>query len=264
MSCLRIRLRAILILFGVIYLIPIALYGAYLLWGQGHAKAGNISYILAWDVGDAERTPAGWQFSTDLGYRVALEEGYVTSYAVQALECEHAHGFAAWLRSLVSVAFAGHPAEKNPAQLSKPTVENLLSLDRLKLGTVTVNEPSYCQVHYVAAKAPPGLEQTPDEVAGSSLYLQGTYQRDAEVEPFVIRSDLVWGKVHPLQNADYDEVRALIGETLEVVLERKLDTLFDGVNFETDSEETVAKTVLRTLNDGALAVVSSGRTRPRR
>ena len=231
------------------------------------AESGSITYRAAWEWGEAIDTPGpGWEVTTDLSYRVQVETGAVVFYSAELLACEHEHTETLWqwLGNLLgdltgpTTAYAGHTDESNLAEVMPILVESLTGPATTELGSVQVGEPAYCQGHYLVARAVDG------EMAGRSLTVSGTVTGpDGTAQPFAIDTALAWGTIAELQlpYATGDDSAAIHGEigndTLEIVIDRKLDTLFDGVDFAGMDATEKAKTVLRNLtNHTALLIVS--------
>ena len=231
------------------------------------AQSGSIRYSAAWAWGSAIDTPGpGWEVTTDLGYRVQVETGALVFYSTELLACEHEHTQMLWQRlgdllgELIgpATAYAGHGDEDSPAEVMPILVESLAEPATTELGTVQVSEPAYCQGHYLVARATDG------EMAGRSLTVAGTITGpDGESRPFAIDTSLAWGTIADLQlpyATDVDGSAAIHGdigdETLEIVVVRGLDTLFDGVDFAGIDATEQAKMILRNLtNHTALMIV---------
>lgn len=233
------------------------------------AISGDIHYQAAWTWGKAMDTPGpGWQVTNDLGYLVTVEDGYLVSYSAELVECEQ--DTPSLLDQILGavgpgVALAGHQQGPNPAAITTSRVESLAEPASVDLGQVSVSLSYYCQGHYLLARATPDTAAMPTPGAvGTSLYLRGTYQvDDSAAVPFTIQTNLNWGGISDLSLADGSgaPVHAEISrEALQVTIERNLGELFDGVDFAGTSTTEQAKTILRTLTNGARFVITGGRT----
>ena len=232
------------------------------------AESGVIRYTAAWEWGEAIDTPGpGWQMTNDLGYRVQVEAGAVVFYSAEVLACEHEHSETLWQRlgdllgnSLTTpAAYAGHGDTDNPAEVMPVLIESLAEPATTELGSVQATEPAYCQGHYLVARAVEG------EMAGRSLTVSGTVNGpDGIAQPFAIDTSLAWGTIAEFQllyasGEESSDIHGEIGtDTLEIVVGRSLETLFDGVNFGGMDETEQAKMILRNLTNGTAFVIVGG------
>ena len=232
------------------------------------AQSGSVSYSAAWEWGEAIDTPGpGWEVTNDLGYRVQVETGAVVFYSAELLDCEHEHTETLWQRlgNLLgeltgpATAYAGHTDENNPAEVMPILVESLAEPVMIELGSVQVSEPAYCQGHYLVARSVEG------EMAGRSLSVAGRITGlDGVTQPFAIDTSLAWGIIAELQlpYASSNGSAAIHGEigneALEIVVGRRLDTLFDGVEFAGMDATEQAKMILRNLTNHTALVIVGG------
>lgn len=219
--------------------------------------SGNITYFADWDTSGIETLPdGGWRVTNDLGYEVHVLDGYVVSYRVTSLECSHSHSLFEWLLEQLMPApvKAGHGSEADPAMLAAPFIESLVEPESREWGTVTVNEPSYCQGHYLLGKADRNTEGVDQSIEGTTLFIHGTYSG----QPFTIKTGLAWGHLHDFMQDDRP-VHVQIGEeTVKIMFTRQLSTLFDGLDFDTFEDDERAHAVLRNLTHHMSAHVMSG------
>ena len=211
-------------------------------------SATEIRYHLTWDWGDAEPTDGGWRVITDRGYEVEVTEGYLVTYSVQLAPCaedEWGRGFD--LRRLFGMgrAWAGHGGEEDPSAWLTGIAEPLGTPQPISLEPVPLDAGLYCNAHYLVARAQSKTRGLPDalNMVGTSLYIQGTAALDGgEPQPFAIWSTLPVGEL----TAWSDPVSAvdLSDGSVDVTFTRDLGRLFDGVAFQTMSDESVEKTVL--------------------
>lgn len=234
------------------------------------AISGDIHYQATWAWGRAVDTPGpGWQVTNDLGYLVTVEEGYLASYSTELVECAR-QDTPSLLEQILGainpgVALAGHSQGPNPAAVAVSRVESLAEPASVDLGRVSVSYATYCQGHYLLARATPDAVNLPaSDAIGTTLYLQGTYQLgDDEAVPFVIETNLAWGGMSDLYLADAPDqpiYAAISRDALQVTIERDLGTLFDGVDFATTDAEARAKTILRTFTSNARFIITGGKT----
>lgn len=189
-------------------------------------------YTLAFETTRLEDTEAGWAVETDLGYRVEVTGGSLTTYGVSLVACSDVVA-RSWLDRLspVAAAHAGHGQEADPSTWSDPVTEDLLTPDPTSYGDLSFSAERYCRVHYLAYAATEGTASALPEDVGSSLRLVGTLTHpDGRTEPL----DLSTGSGH---GALLDLPADLWQEgTLHVVVRRELSGAFDGIDFATEAE----------------------------
>lgn len=230
---------------------------------------GQIIYETHWDWGDAVPTDEGWQVITNYVYTVNVTKGYVVSYSTQLNFCEHSHGVFDWLGHALgaSVVHAGHDynQDADPASVVVSMVESLADPTNGTMGTVTVQEPTYCQGHYLMARGSSDSVNMPDDVDmyGLTLYVEGTFTTPDDLRPmkFIGETNLANGKIRDLFAPDDVEKPIHVGisdEPVRIGIVRSLDTMFDGIEFETASHEDIGKAVLWSLLDDTRFVVLDG------
>ena len=202
-------------------------------------------YLLTWTADGVTREADGtWTATTDLGYRVHVRRGWVTSYSTELVECPKET--AAW-SLFADPAFAGHlSGTPNPAAVKPMRVESLTAPAASEAGIVTLSPQPYCQLHYLVARAghdSPGLPADLDMV-DTTLHVEGAYRAaDAAGDTaFTIHSSSAYGQLFALQ---LDTGR----DGGDVVLQRRLASMFDGVDFARMPEKTAALQILRALVD---------------
>ena len=216
-----------------------------------------ITYRLAWTWGRAERRDGGWETLTDRGYRVQVTRGYVVSFSVELVECPRATA-GAWFTP--RAAYAWHPASAtNPATVRSAPVESLTAPIDQEAGTVTPPGIDYCQAHYLIARArqdSPGLPRDVDMV-DASLRLEGSVSRDGTTQPLAIVTAAANGSLKPFTVAGGDRPRVDTRvEAATVTFTRRLDTLFDGIEFATTTPEVVANQILDHLAQDVVVQVA--------
>ena len=216
-------------------------------------STGQITYYLDWDWGQATSNASGqgWAVTNDLGYDIQVTNGYLVNRTIQLVACEHNHT-ASMSSALLNVilpqtALAGHgDTERDASQINTPFVESLATPMLLEVETVTGDEPAYCKTHYLLA---PGIETATNlpvntDMVGTTLLIEGQYKASGNnsFEPFTISTNLAWGT-----NANLDTLHNS-GNT-NVVISRRLDTLFDNVDFDQMSTAEQAQAVLRSITN---------------
>jgi hypothetical protein len=231
---MRLSLKKRLILTGVWLLFM--LLAPVFLWRNPHPP-GTLNYRLAWDWGTAEALEQGWRVENDLGYEIVVQRGYLVSYSAELVACPHFHFW--WETAFAPMlAYAGHGANHDESQMATPIIEALDNPQNSEWGSVTIHEPSYCQAHYLIAR---GSSAVPD-MYGLSLWIEGTYERDGEALPFRLETSLANGKMFEIQ----------MGSSGTVMINRRLDALFTGVDFGSMDESEMGQAALWTLIDSVV------------
>jgi len=219
-----------------------------------------VHYRLTWAANDVEATPDGsaWEVTTNVGYRVRVTRGWVTSYSMELVECPRsaaADDGVLW-PLVTATAWAGHNAgTPNPAAIRPMQVESLMNGASHEAGTVTLAPQPYCQLHYLVARAghdSPGLPAELDMV-DVSLHVEGTYRAaDATTDAaFTIHTASAYGQLfarvgNPPTPLHVDPGRG----ALDVEIRRRRSRLFDGVDFARMPVKTAALRMLQALVDG--------------
>jgi hypothetical protein len=264
------RVKMVLLVLLIVYAVPLAALGAYKLLKP--TSSGQIEYGLAWNTAGVQREQNAWVWTSNLGYTVRLERGFVNTYGLQLLSCPHSHS---WWETLLSnleplsgTALAGHSPGQDPAAINSNRIESLLPPVHSSFPAVTVHEPNYCQGYLVAARATLSSQSTSSKnvlasMNGKSIFLRGTFEKNGLKKPFVISSENAFGDAHALENPS-GTVHATISEKpIRVEFVRSLRGLFDDLEFATDSAFDQGMTVLRNLNKHVRVRVVSGMVHPK-
>jgi hypothetical protein len=247
-------IKKILLALVLVYALPVLALGIYKLLRPKTSQSGQVQYQLAWDTSGVKN--GIWQ--TNLGYTVRLEQGFVVSYGLQLMACPHSHS---WLESLLAGlansqnTLAGHPSTQDPTAQEIKQLESLTAPKTSSFAPLTVHEPNYCQGFYVVSK-------TKGQLGGKSLYLRGTYQKNGKAKPFTIESDMAFGDLHPLVQAQKTVHVAIGAAPIRVKLLRRLSGLFDHLEFGSDTGFEHSMTVLKNLHQNTHVLVESGRVHP--
>lgn len=223
----------------------------------------RLTYFLGWDVGTALPIEGGWQVTNDLGYTVAVTDGYLVTRRLELIACEQE----AWVPDLLSVlspqpAFAGHgDGEADESQFDGAIRESLSQFPaaEVQLDPLDVPAGAYCQAHYLVAKPTTVVD---DDSPALTLFIEGTYIEPGDLtpQPFEIKTDLAWGTILDLQaednNGDRQAMFVITGNGDQAVaFERQLDSLFDGLDWASYSAEQVERTILRNLTEQTAVLV---------
>jgi hypothetical protein len=227
-----------------------------------------VRYRLTWADGDV--TPVGggaWDVTTNLGYRVRVVRGWVTSYSMELVECPRTAAVGAldaWLFAPAS-AWAGHNAgTPNPAAVKPMQVESLTDSVAHDAGTVLLAAQPYCQVHYLVARAGHDSPGLPDEMdmVDVSLHVEGTYRApgaaaDLPAASFTIHTASAYGQLFARVGDPATDLRADPGRgDLDVEIRRHRSRLFDGVDLARMPVKAAGLRMLQALVDGVDVHVS--------
>lgn len=218
----------------------------------------EVRYRLEWTT---DGVAAGSELTNDLGYRIHLKRGWITSYSMELVECPKADATASerigrsgwsWLFD-DGIAWAGHNAgTPNPAAIKPMQVESLTDPQGHDVGNVMLAPQPYCQLHYLVARAghdSPGLPSELDMV-DTTIHLDGTYRAPgggAET-PFTVHSASAYGQLFArVVGADRPLHVDTGRESVQIVVRRRLAKIFDGVDFATMKEKALALRILESV-----------------
>jgi hypothetical protein len=169
-----------------------------------------LNYTLAWSQGRAVREPeGGWRTKNDLGFDVVVRQGRIATLGLELITC-HDPAPMAWMRWAPTSVFAGHNSlVPNESRLTKPVVEDLALAPAVSTPAVLVTGPEYCDAHYLAAV----------------MEVTGRWRRGDREAEFHVSERAVFGANTALAGR-----RSIVGG-VRARMERRLDTLFDGIDF---------------------------------
>jgi len=228
-------------------------------------------WTLAWDTeGVTFPEAGGLELETDLGYRVSVQSGRISSHSVSFGACDASAGGAGGAgasraRSISSSALArwglpvrsahAHTEGVDPSMIETSLVEDLTAPREVE-SDHSFTASRYCRAHWLLAR-PMTPTAGPDDVAmeGRSMMVTGTFERDGEAHDFVIDTWWPHGRLVDLQDAvaadAHDAARNDGGARHAFVrVTRQLGQLFDGIDFETASDDQIAGLAIDNLVDG--------------
>jgi hypothetical protein len=228
------------------------------------AAAHHVRYQLDWAVDHVERAATGssWEVVNDLGYRVHVNRGYVVSYSMELVECPRdvaatpvaRLGTLLW-SAVEATAYAGHSTgTPNPAAIRAMQVESLTAPTVRDAGVVMLSAQTYCQVHYLVARANRDASGLPAEIdmVDSSLHIDGTYQApggSAEV-PFTVHTAAAYGALFDHIINSSAPIHVDTGDSAtQVIVRRHLGKIFDAVDFAQMKVPVIANQILNSLID---------------
>lgn len=201
------------------------------------AGTSRVSYALDWDRSGLNLEDGAWSVTTDRGFTVRIEAGWLVSYALYLDPCPVAS------RGVIAEAVAGHSAVSDPSTLVAARVEDLTTFEAVDLGSVDFPAASYCDAIYLIARAdsraaplPPG-----EDLDGLSLVLRGAYTAPGgEPVPFDWETSIAHGASVPLDAP---------GTALRVEAVRAPAHWFDGIELAVEPADRVLRDVLINLSN---------------
>ncbi len=226
----------------------------------------RVEYRLAWIGDDGARADDGaWSVTNDLGVRVRVTRGWITSHSMELVECPKepaATPYGVALELLGgAVAWAGHATgTPNPAAIRPMQVESLTEPADVEAGVVTLAPQAYCRLHYLVARAATDASGLPTAVdmVDATVHVEGAYRapETATDVPFTVHSDVAYGQLFERVVGDAP-LRVDTGtESVRVELRRRRSRLFDGVDFARMSERQAALRMLTSFVDATTVVVA--------
>ena len=223
----------------------------------GELDPHQIRYVLEWDLDDIEMLLDGSiGLTTGEGHRITIHQGWLVNYSASLVPCDYWNGTDAGsggLRLLgIGSAHAAHGGDDDPSMTRNAVFENLLTGETSILDEVTVTPQRYCKLHYVTAKSNLMTRDAPMDLnlEGSSLYVEGTIQRNDEEAPeaFTIDTDLAYGILRPLFD-DVDPMASMNTEDggIEVRIRRRLWRLFEDADLAHENVRGVGFNMLKSL-----------------
>lgn len=146
-------------------------------------------YVSAWDWTGAEQAETGeWVFVTDLGTRVGIDLGYLTTSTMMLVPCTATGEDQA-------TSFRSHTTIADDSLLTGPWIEAFAEYpDERQYGFATASGERYCSLHWLAATS---------EELGASIEIGGWFEHeDGEREPFTATVTLANGGLRPLYTTD--------------------------------------------------------------
>lgn len=232
----------------------------------------TVGYRLEWSWGSTQADPSGsgWQTVNDRGYRVHLERGYLVDYSMELVECPKealesgVDSLWAWLPA--RAAWAGHmPTTPNPAAIHTPHVEALHAPVDFDVGSIQLAAQRYCRIHYLIARSNRSAVGLPEDVdmVERSLYVRGTYQATTAATPRSFElatsaANAVLTELFPPGRVGAQGAAIVVDtgrENARVVIQRQLQSLFDGIDFDTMPPARIERQVLQNLIDRTVIAV---------
>lgn len=226
--------------------------------------AHQVRYRLdwVWDGVTKISDGAAWEVTNDLGYRVRVTRGYVTSYSMELVECPKdtaatpVASLGTLLRSIVeATAYAGHATgTPNPAAIRPMQVESLTAPTAREVGAVLLAPQTYCQLHYLVARAGRDARGLPADLdmVDTSLHIDGTYRAPGTTAdtPFTLHTAVAYGALFDHAMGSPAAIHVDTGTSAtQVTVRRHLGRIFDSVDFVKVTDRMMAGQVLKALID---------------
>jgi hypothetical protein len=185
------------------------------------AAGSLMRYVSTWDWSGAQRADTGeWIFETDLGTRVGIDLGYLTTSTMMLVPCTEAE-----TGEDQSTDFRSHSTISDDSLLTGPWIEAFAEHpEDLQYGFATASGERYCSLHWLAATS---------EELGASIEIRGWFEQEHDERvPFTATVPLANGGLRPLHFAATDDTSELPRSSGTVRLTRHPARALDGVDIE--------------------------------
>lgn len=223
---------------------------------------GQLIYTLDWDRRgiQTDETEGRWTATNELGLEFELTQAYAVTYSLELVPCvwppEEDAGLGDLARRLWEFlgprqAYAGHDGEAaNPTRIASSRAEPIHEPQAYVSPIVSSQSTSYCQLHYLVARAHGGTEQLPEapDMLGRSAYLSGRWRAPGgDWTSFQWSTDLPWGELLQLHFDDEESSEVARGDPTRVVITRPLAGLLTGVDPRQMGAQVLANTVIKQM-----------------
>ncbi len=215
------------------------------LTGVTWTQSWDSSAVLSTEDANSAETGAGraWTTTTDLGFRVTVESGFLVTYSLSLRDCPQP----ALRWSPIGAAVAAHGPTGGPEALAHPRVTDLAKLAPVELATYRFGSIRKCGVEVLLARADRKTVGIPDgvDLYGRSIALAGRWSRDGVETPFSWSSTLSNSRV-----TDLAEVTTTgSGTHARIDLHLAPGRMFDGIALDSMSEGLILRSILTNLID---------------
>jgi hypothetical protein len=200
-------------------------------------EAGSLMrYVSIWDWSGAERAQTGeWVFETDLGVRVGIDLGYLTTSTMMLVPCTETEA-----GEDQTTDFRSHTTISDDSLLAGPWIEPFAEQpEERQYGFATASGERYCSLHWLAATS---------EELGASIQIHGWFEHeDGEREFFNATVALANGGLRPLYSSAMQAMDTLPATGGTVRLVRQPARALDGVDIATLTPSELAFEFLQGL-----------------
>lgn len=222
----------------------------------------SASWRLDWITDGVEPGERGWSTTTDLGYRVGLEAGWVLAYSVTLSPCiESTASRSERLWSVIGLgtAYADHPDFDDPSRVETVLPQSLTSPQAWTTDT-TFEAATYCGLHHLLARGEAD-SMAPDGSSAFGYSLRSTvrWAREDREDGLEITTNWAngrdWGW-NEVSTEFPEDPTAAASWHADILLARDLGALFDGVELDEASDGEIAWSMLESLLDDATVTVT--------
>jgi hypothetical protein len=208
------------------------------------------TWDLVWDREGVEWRRDGWSVVTNLGYRVDVTTGWLVNYSVSLGSCDSAATSRRPFFDLGIRNALAH-ATDDPSTLTMQHAENLARPEDSTWWSTAFPAQRYCRAHWLVARATAAVDAPPEAMLPErSLQLQGAWSRGTKSG--LIDIDTWWPRgtlrdlsaITPTSELAHASEANEPASVVSIRVERTLRTLFDGIDFETESAAVIADAVL--------------------
>ena len=204
----------------------------------------GVEWVLDWDrTGTENHADGSWSVDTDRGYRVTVNTGWIITSAISLVPCTLGEdtGLFSWLGVLWGrSAWAAHAPFSDGSMLELSAKEPLTPATTVVLPNLEFSKTQYCSSYWLLARGGPGTA-----AEHTSLFLDGTWSKKGQSGTLFIDTDFTRARI-----ADLDPI-SVTQRSPRAVLTRELSTAFDGIEFTSDNDYSVAWSIISNLTDHA-------------
>ena len=205
-------------------------------------ESGVVEYHLRWDRSSIDTDMNGWAVTTNEGYRVTLQSGWLSNYRITLAACIPS---AWWHHLLPRSAYAADGAEADSSESLGGVIEDISVFTDQLWTRRPLTAHDYCRFHHLLARADETSRDRPTQVDINrvTLILMGHAEKDGEIVPFEVRSSFAHGTL-----LNFDELAVIrSGEGVinsehgvQVLVERRPAAWFDNIDFAAMNERQLA------------------------
>ena len=217
---------------------------------SGPHDVDGVVWSTAWDTGGVSREEEGWRVTTDAGAVIELTGGYLVDSSFSLVTCDlmASRAVPIALGLLAPSAQADHSSEVDPSASVAAVATSLTALEASTQAGLSFEAGSYCGVYVRASPAEAGTVDLPAEpdLIGSTFWMTGrAFLPSGEVRELSLTSAAADGRLYDLVLDEASDEAA----SLEITVRRDAATAFDGIDFASDTDATIAWRVLENLLD---------------